>query len=423
MITSVRRYSTYGYTKYCMDALTLKNFFIPKTFASATDVPEGVRVCAIVPTYKPSPVWTVKLVQDLLKYNSDITVFVVNDCTPQVYEDGHHVFKTLRSLPGKVYVLSTPQNKLKAGAINYCLQNIYAGLYEEYDVVMTLDDDVVIEKNTVRELVKGLLADEKIGAVCSQARVLNKNTNLLTRLQGLEYLGFNAMRLGDEGFIHGPLVMHGMLTAFRFDIFNDGHFFAEGHLIEDYEITTRIKEKNLHVRLVPSAYAWTEVPETLLKLWDQRVRWVYGGLKLMFTTRPKAIFQDVIGHSVFLSTLILVFLFFFIQTISDPVSRTIVYLILGFSIAQMLVWYVFQLWFMRFYAEKDWKDWVIRASLIPEFLYANMLSAVLIGAYLFDFFTFFVERTFMRVPILRSVARGVKTLFGNLGYSKYWGTR
>ena len=73
------------------------------------------------------------------------------------------------------------------------------------DVILTLDDDVVISPTTVQNLVAELMSGTNLGAVCSQCAVLNKNKNILTRLQGLEYLGFNATRLADEGFYGGPV--------------------------------------------------------------------------------------------------------------------------------------------------------------------------------------------------------------------------
>jgi len=37
-------------------------------------------------------------------------------------------------------------------------------------------------------------------------------------MQGLEYHSFNVSKIADNGFVSGPLVMQGMLTAFRMSL-------------------------------------------------------------------------------------------------------------------------------------------------------------------------------------------------------------
>src|SRR3989338_3632033 len=179
-------------------------------------------------------------------------------------------------------MLRTPVNKLKAGALNYALEHIWRECHSYApDVVLTLDDDIVVLPMTVENLVTELMTGDDLGAVCSQCHVLNKNANLLTRLQGLEYMGFNATRLADDGFFMGPLVMHGMLTAFRASALIEVGGFAERHLIEDYEITSRLKESGWSVKSAPNSDAWTIVPENFSTLWRQRTRWSYGGITVV----------------------------------------------------------------------------------------------------------------------------------------------
>lgn len=244
--------------------VSLKNFLVPRQLPPAHRVYEPV-ISAIVPTYKPGAA-LVHLVEDLLRYNPKLQVVVVDDCTPQDYAPSVAVLERLRTLGPRVTLLRTPQNRLKAGALNLALGYLLADKGPRTPaVILTLDDDVVVAPGTIAALVRQLLANPGLGAVCSHCAVLNKNKNLLTRLQGLEYVGFNAIRLGDQGFMHGPLVMHGMLTAFRARALRQAGPFAERHLIEDYEMTTRLKVLGWDVRAVLDAPAHTEVPETLAR--------------------------------------------------------------------------------------------------------------------------------------------------------------
>jgi cellulose synthase/poly-beta-1,6-N-acetylglucosamine synthase-like glycosyltransferase len=333
------------------------------------------------------------------------------------------ILARLRALGPRVEMLRTPQNRLKAGALNlglaYLLQK--KGPHTPA-VILTLDDDVRIGPSTIERMVAELLADPGLGAVCSRAAVLNKNKNILTRLQGLEYVGFNAIRLADRGFLRGPLVMHGMLTAFRARALRQAGLFAEHHLIEDYEMTTRLKTFGWDVRAALSAPAWTEVPDTFAALWRQRTRWSFGGLQVVLGARDRtAVLQDILGHSAFVATLAAVAMLLVFKG-HGGVPPLLVRAIVGLSLVQLVSWYALQLWLMRWYAEKDAWDWLLRASLIPELLYSNIMTVVLIGSYLFLGFTWVAKRLHNgRAPakVAAAVARGFK----RLGYSGEWGTR
>ncbi|MBI4068514.1 glycosyltransferase [Candidatus Kaiserbacteria bacterium] len=388
---------------------------------------EAVRACAVIPTYKPETI-TVRLVEGLVRWNPRLRVYVVDDCTPQDYAEGARIFERITRISSRVTLLRTPVNALKAGALNYGLEHVFEERWKPMpDVVLTLDDDVVIVPTTVRNLVTELMAHEDFGAVCSQCHVLNKNRNLLTRLQGLEYLGFNATRLADEGFFMGPLVMHGMLTAFRTSALQEIGGFIEGHLIEDYEITARLKTAGWSVKSAVNSDAWTVVPETLGKLWRQRTRWSYGGITVIDgVKRLPSVMQDLIGHGTFWAIIFTIDIL--IVSIlfggGGGVSPQIPYWIIGLSVFQLAIWYVFQLWLMRLYKEKDIYDWLIRLSLVPEFIYVNVLSLVLLGAYFFLFFNVLTNAASRRGTLAaRRVVGFGSALFRFFGYTKSWGTR
>lgn len=404
----------------------VRNLFVPNILDfSRTE--RYLRIAAIIPSFKPGKL-SVRLVEDLIRWNEKLIVCVVDDSTPEEHEREHRIFEKIRTISDRVIVIRTPENKLKAGAIN---QGIFYFLESQKDdipdLVITLDDDVVISKTTIKNLVANLLEDDRLGAVCSQCSVINKSENILTRLQGLEYFGFNAARVADEGLLYGPLVMHGMLAAFRIQALKDAGFFAEKHLIEDYEVTANIKKKGKwHVRLAPDAYAWTLVPNTFSELWRQRTRWNVGGLFVISGIRCwQTVFQDIIGHLLFLSTFLLIILSLVFYGIPGAVSQKIIWFIIVFSISQSFIWYLFQAWYLKLYKEGDWKDRFIRLSLIPEFIYANLLSVILIGSY--AFFLFHVTSSWLErktnSKLVVKAKRFIELGFAKIGYTRSWGTR
>jgi cellulose synthase/poly-beta-1,6-N-acetylglucosamine synthase-like glycosyltransferase len=401
-----------------------KNFFIPNSF-NREEIGSRFLVGVIIPSYKPTDI-LLDLVSKISQYGDMIDICVVDDSTPKECRLSHDIFEVLRTDYPKVTILRTDRNMLKAGALNRGLSYFFSKEGEEKpDAIFTLDDDVRIAEDTIQEMVKSLFADERIGAVCSQARVLNKNTNLLTRLQGLEYQGFNALRVADEGFLYGPLVMHGMLSVFRTKAIEETGYFVEGHLIEDYEITARLKLYGWHVRMAKNARAWTNVPETFGDLWKQRARWTCGGLLIITDRRyAQVIFQDIIGHILFLSTLILVILSLSFPYNVEVAISEVIYGIVIISLLQTLLSYVFSLWYMkRYYNEKDVWDWILRGSLIPEFIYANILSIVLLGAYLYIIAEVFILHRDSKNKFILSLVNLLQKGFLHLGYARGWGTR
>ncbi len=380
------------------------------------------RVVAIIPTYGPGTI-TRELVKDLLSYNPTLLVWVVDDSTPHTNVTSMAILTELRSMDSRVKVLRTPANKLKAGALNFALGRLFAEAHIP-DIIMTLDDDVVITKTTIDRMVEDLVIHPTLGAVCSQCHVLNKNSNLLTRLQGLEYVGFNATRLADEGLLQGPLVMHGMLAAFRREALQGAPLFKARHLIEDYEITTRIKAQGWSVKLVPHALAWTVVPEGLGSLWRQRTRWTYGGLHVLARASSfTAVIQDVIGHTLFFLTAALVVALLLTggDALVPPIVARVIVLL---SLTQLIAWYSFQLWLMRFYDKKDALDWLLRITILPEFIYSYFLTAALLGSYMFYVYRS-LARKLGRIPssLVRSVLRGCDYVFKQIGYSDGWERR
>jgi len=399
-----------------------RHFFFPRRAEPLSVPAERISVCVIIPTYMPSAL-TLRLVRDLTHWNPRSRIIVVDDCTPE-HSESMRLFDEMASASKQVSILRTSENTLKAGALNFALRYIFEEEKLWPDAILTIDDDVIIEALTIRKLVAALMSDDSLGAVCSRSGVYNKNTNILTRLQGLEYLGFNAVRLADEGFYRGPLVMHGMLTAFRGAALHDVGGFTEGHLIEDYEVTTRLKASGWNVQSSLNARAWTVVPETLRHFWRQRTRWSYGGITVVTSATNKlSVFQDVLGHTIFLLTLALVCALVLLRG-GSGVPPYIAQIVIGLSVVQFVLWYVFQLWLMRMYEERDAYDWLIRLALIPEFLFSYIMTFALIGSYLFHLFSKMAHPHSGRATFGGRCIQRFSEAFRTIGYTeKQWGVR
>ena len=399
------------------------NFFVPKKKIKGTEknVFSRKNIAVVIPTYKPGPM-TTDLVESIIKYHPKALIVVVDDCTPINVETSPTLSKINWLAANHIQVVSlrTPTNALKAGALNYGIEYLQS-LAIKPDAVFTFDDDVVINEQTIPSMVNTLFSHYRTGAVCSQVRITNKNVNLLTRLQGLEYHGFNITKISDNGFLKGPLVMQGMLTAFRMEVLEATQGFSTGHLIEDYDITARLKIKGWEVQIAKKAVAWTEVPDTIEALWKQRARWTSGGLHVLaqYWKHIPSIFQDFVGHASFLSLFVLIALSFIYADSYTQTTGVVPYL-LALAWISFGVSTVYNIAVMNAYADRDKKDWALKLTVLPELVYSNFLSLVLFGSYAFYFYN--LSTKFLLKTLTYMISAG-HSAFGRVGYSAAWGTR
>jgi cellulose synthase/poly-beta-1,6-N-acetylglucosamine synthase-like glycosyltransferase len=100
------------------------------------------------------------------------------------------------------------ENGGKASALNYGLQ------YAKGEIVVVVDADTIIGRNSLKEIVKGFEVDEHVAAVAGNIKVRNR-VNWITKCQALEYLvGIQVIRRAFDTF--GSItVVPGALGAFK----------------------------------------------------------------------------------------------------------------------------------------------------------------------------------------------------------------
>jgi cellulose synthase/poly-beta-1,6-N-acetylglucosamine synthase-like glycosyltransferase len=381
----------------------------------------------LLPTYGPSES-TLNLVRCLVDQD-DVLVVVIDDCTPTDH-DGYAVIEQIQELTEQresLVYLRTETNSLKAGALNCGLQYVL-DLSIEPDYIFTFDDDVEIFPETLSRMIASLENTPMLGAVCTHALVKNRSHNLITRLQSLEYHTFNITKQADNSFLMGPLVMQGMLTAFRTEAIKAVGGFSLHHLIEDYDITARLKRQGWRVGIAHDAYALTIVPETFEQLWRQRTRWSYGGLKvaLDYWRTPVIIMQDLIGHAMFVALVgLIVTSLMFSQTAAS--SQPLIMVLLGISLLNFFINVGFSFWTLLSYQNRDWQDMVLKLSIFPEFIYSNVMTMILIGSYFFMLYNLLFD-ALATIPkaiawTLGQVRQIGLLAFSRFGYSQAWGTK
>ena len=199
---------------------------------------------------------------------------------------------------------------------------------------------------------------------------------------------------------------------------------ALDHLIEDYDVTAKLKVHGWNVGLADKSVAATDAPTTLSTLWKQRVRWYVGGLFVLGSNikKPLNVIQDIFGHFTLIASYILIILSYVLGRYSS-IDQSLVNILIILALANFFIPTLFNLFTLKYYKDKDWIDVVIRLILIPEFIYANILTATLLGSYAFYVYSKAIRNNLHKSKLGTTIVRRADRLFFSMGYSNTWGTR
>ncbi len=163
------------------------------------------------------------------------------------------------------------ENGGKYTAINLGLEHL------KTEFVACLDADSFVHPQALSRMMQSFLENKDIMAVIP-ATIIHNPTNFIQSIQKIEYFGsiFVKKMLG---FLNGLPVTPGTLPIYRREVFDKLGGFRKAHNTEDGEIALRMHQHNLRIDYCHDAYVYTVPPNSLYKLYKQRLRWYYGYIK------------------------------------------------------------------------------------------------------------------------------------------------
>ena len=334
------------------------------------------KVVAIIPAYKEQELETLPpLFQDLLDQSYGLEkIILVDDASKDA------IISEIGKKHG-VTVYRNSVSRMRAGAVNRGL----AELNEDIDFVLILDADTRVKRDLVGRALSFFQRHPRCGGVCSISGVLPiaKDASLwkkyLWKMQHLEYEGFNQTRTGTWKNV---MVLHGMCTMFRRSVLEEVGRYTLDHLIEDYDLTIKIKKAGHLAMFNPEMKAWTVVPTSLEALIAQRLRWLRGGIDVLLEHGiSRFTWEDAINHVLFWLLLLAV-----IVVITS-------HIILGNFTIKGVMWepialilailgYARSIWGLKYVEDLSWIDILIRISILPELFWASIFTPVQIWAYI-----------------------------------------
>jgi cellulose synthase/poly-beta-1,6-N-acetylglucosamine synthase-like glycosyltransferase len=154
------------------------------------------------------------------------------------------------------------------------------------DYIVQVDADTTFDRNTLEEMLAPF-ADPKVGAVTGNIKVRNAGNTIVTKFQACEYLLSITLWRNWASRLGILLQIAGGLSCFRRDLLQKvGAWDSE--LVEDADLTMKIRKLGFKTIFAKTAVAFTTVPETLNALAAQRKRWERGFFRTFFRKHADA---------------------------------------------------------------------------------------------------------------------------------------
>ncbi len=174
-------------------------------------------------------------------------------------------------------VLIQKENGGKHTAVNLAIEKTDSEFFG------CLDSDSMVHPQALKRILKYFEKDPATMAVAPSIIVYNPK-NILQYAQGIEYdmSVYTKKMLGFMGGIH---VAPGPFSIFRKRVFDELGNYRKAHNTEDQEIALRMQENGYKIDHCPDAYVYTNTPDSVAKLYRQRLRWIYGFIKNLIDYR------------------------------------------------------------------------------------------------------------------------------------------
>ena len=319
--------------------------------------------------------------------SEDMDIIVVDDKSTD---------KTAKIVEDIIAKITSHKIRLIKGSHKGKPESLNLGLsYAKHEYIMSIDADVILEKNTIKKLVSPM-RNERVAATNSVAAIRNPK-RMIEYFQMIEFSLNNLIRTSFSKVYKNSIWFFGAVAVYRKSVLEEIGKFKNDTLTEDMDICLEMYEKNYQIVTVENAIISTEACSSIAELFNQRMRWYFGALQSLFKNKSllkhrnspsitflffNQIWWTIFAFIFFPMTAYQVYYWFPEQTL-----EAIFYIIRWFSLAgPVYVLYKIPDWglnilnifgvlsgiitlVMSFYAIKKFKSWINIKTLIALFFY------------------------------------------------------
>lgn len=201
-----------------------------------------------------------------LNYPADkLEIMAIDDgSTDRTWE----VLQTFASY--KQITLVHKENGGKHTALNFGLSQSTS------ELIGCLDADSYVDKDALKHIVQ-YFEDKQTMAVTPSVKIYQPK-NVLQMIQNVEY-GWGIFIRKVLSYLGALYVTPGPFSIFRREVFQKIGPYRHAHNTEDLEIALRMQAHHMKIANAHNARVFTVAPDTLKKLYKQRLRWTFGFIK------------------------------------------------------------------------------------------------------------------------------------------------
>ncbi|TEU27321.1 poly-beta-1,6-N-acetyl-D-glucosamine synthase [Alkanindiges illinoisensis] len=201
----------------------------------------------------------------------DFEVIAINDGSSDNTAD---VLNRLAAQYDKLKVVHLARNQGKAMALQA------GSLLARAEYLIGIDGDALLDPHAAHWMVRHFVKDPTLAAVTGNPRIRTRTT-LLGKIQVGEFSSIVGMIKRAQRSFGRLFTVSGVITAFRKSAVHDVGYWSADMLTEDIDITWKLQRAGWDIQFEPNALVWILMPETLLGLWKQRLRWAMGGAQVL----------------------------------------------------------------------------------------------------------------------------------------------
>ena len=207
-----------------------------------------------------------KTVKSLLQLNypkDKLKIFLIDDGSTDKTLDIMNKFIVYPNI--KVF---HQKNGGKHTALNFGLENT------DSPFVGCLDADSMVHEESLVRIMSYFENNPNIMATAPSIIVTSPKGIIQNAQKAEYYMSVYVKKM--LGFLGGIHVTPGPFTIFRKKVFDDLGPYHHAHNTEDMEIAYRMQKNYYKIDQCNDAYVYTNTPNTVKKLYKQRLRWIYG---------------------------------------------------------------------------------------------------------------------------------------------------
>lgn len=239
------------------------------------------KISILVPCYNEEDT-----IEETIRYLSRLSypefeIIAVNDGSK---DNTGNILVSLADKYSMLRVIDCHENRGKANALHM------AAHASTSEYLLCIDSDAILDDKAPYYLIKHFLEKgERVGAVTGNPRIRNRDT-LLGKMQLVEYSSIIGSIKRTQRIMGKVMTVSGVIAAFRKKALFDVGLWDRDMITEDIAVSWKLQKRFWDIRYEPQALCWMLVPETLVGIWRQRVRWSQGGQEVVL--RHLDIFTD-----------------------------------------------------------------------------------------------------------------------------------